>query len=101
LTFERREEDVSVLVIVEIPGGSSALDEALVKSWGVASSPPRGNRLRLSGPMDGGWRVISLWESREQFEEFLQARLHLTLEGAGTQEPSVTYWDVEKVHTFG
>jgi hypothetical protein len=29
--------------------------------------------------MDDGWRVASLWESREQFQKFLHDRLHLPL----------------------
>jgi hypothetical protein len=91
---------VSVLVVVELPGWSSELDEALMEAWGLASRPPRGNRLRLSGPMDGGWRVISLWESREQFQEFLQGQLHLTLEGTGGEEPRFSFWEIETVHTF-
>jgi hypothetical protein len=44
-------------VVVEVPGGSSELDVAFLEAWGLASSPPAGNLLRLSGPMDGGWRT--------------------------------------------
>ena len=89
-----------VLVVVEVPGGSSELDEALVASWQLGSNPPPGNRLRLAGPMDGGWRIVSLWDSREQFERFAKERLHLTLEGAGSGEPIVGFWDIETVHSY-
>jgi hypothetical protein len=89
-----------VLVVVEIQGGSDELDEALTAAWDLTSSPPEGNRLRLSGPMVDGWRVISLWDSRQQFERFLRERLHMSLEDAGGQEPTITFWDVDKVHRF-
>jgi hypothetical protein len=92
---------VLVLVVFEIPAGSSALDEALEEAWDLAGRPPPGNRLRLAGPMDDGWRVISLWDSREQFETFLRDRLHYALDEAAGSEPTVTIWEIERVHNFG
>jgi hypothetical protein len=91
---------MSVLVVVEVPGGSAALDEALKEAWDLTGTPPAGNRFRLAGPMDGGWRVVSLWDSAEQFEQFLLERLHLTLDETGDEEPSVTVWEIETVETF-
>ncbi|HET7047076.1 MAG TPA: hypothetical protein VFI54_02315 [Solirubrobacteraceae bacterium] len=90
-----------VLVVVEVPGGSSALDEALIQAWHVTGSPPPGNRLRIAGPMDGGWRIVSLWDSAEQFQDFLRERLHLTLDDIGDGQPTINVWEVETVHTFG
>lgn len=89
-----------VLVVVEVPGGSSELDQALMEEWNLADRPPEGNFFRLGGPMEGGWRVISLWESRTQFQQFLEERLHLTLQEAGDQQPTVSFWEVETVHRF-
>ena len=89
-----------VLVVIEVPGGSSALDAVLIEAWGLATRPPAGNLLRMAGPMDGGWRIVSLWESREQFQTFLEEQLHLSLEHAGDEEPVVSFWEIEKVHRF-
>ena len=88
------------LVVIEVPDGSSALDAVLIEAWGLASSPPAGNLLRMAGPMDGGWRVVSLWESREQFEAFVEERLNLSLKDAGAGQPVVSFWEIEKVHRF-
>ena len=55
---------MAVLVLIDVPGGSSDLEDALTEAWGTVSRPPEGNLLRMGGPMDGGWRVVSLWESR-------------------------------------
>jgi hypothetical protein len=87
-----------VLVVIEIPGGSSALEEAMLDAWNLAGDPPPGNHLRLSGPMDGGWRVVSLWDSAQHFRDFLEERLHLSLADTGDQQPTVTFWDIERVH---
>jgi hypothetical protein len=89
-----------ILVVIELPGGSAALDEALREAWQTTSDPPVGNRLRLAGPMENGWRVISLWDSREQFQEFMGQRLHLVLGDVGADEPKVTFWEIETVHSF-
>lgn len=88
------------LVVIEIPGGSTDLDEALVEAWHLTGRPPHGNRLRMAGPMDGGWRVVSLWDSAQQFEAFLEERLHMTLGDLGDEQPTVTVWEIEKVHVF-
>jgi hypothetical protein len=90
---------VPVLVVIEVHDGSADLDEALVEAWNLAGNPPEGNRLRMAGPMEGGWRVVSLWDSAEQFRAFLEERLHLTLD-AGEEQPTVTFWEIEKVHRF-
>jgi hypothetical protein len=89
-----------VLVVVEVPGGSSALDQALIEAWYVTGNPPPGNRLRLAGPMDGGWRVVSLWDSRDQFQDFMRERLHLTLDDLGDGQPTITIWEIETAHAF-
>lgn len=91
---------MTVLVVVEVPGGSSALDEVLLKAWSLTGSPPPGNRLRLAGPMEDGWRVVSLWDSAEQFEEFLGKRLHLTLDDVGDGQPTITIWEIQTMHAF-
>jgi hypothetical protein len=83
-----------------VPGGSSELDEALIEAWNLTGDPPAGNRLRMAGPMDGGWRVVSLWDSAEQFQGFLEQRLHLTLDDAGGEQPNVTLWEIENVQRF-
>ena len=90
-----------MLVVIEMPGGSSELDDAITEAWGTLSHPPEGNLLRMSGPMDGGWRVVSLWESRQQFETFLEERLHLSLQDTGADQPVISFWEIEKVRRFG
>jgi hypothetical protein len=86
---------MAVLVIAENSGGTAEIDEAVVKALNPFTDPPLGARLRMAGPMDGGWRVLSLWESREAFQSFLDKRLKPALEGAGRPQPQFTFWDIE------
>jgi hypothetical protein len=73
----------------------------MTEAWDMAGSPPPGNRLRLAGPMEGGWRIVSLWDSREQFRAFMRERLHMTLDDVGGDQPTISIWEVETVHAFG
>jgi hypothetical protein len=52
----------------------------------------------MGGPMDGGWRVVSLWETRNQFETFLEERLHLSLQDVAAGQLAATFWPIERVH---
>lgn len=88
------------MAVIEMPGGSSELDAVLLEAWHTAGYPPQGNRLRMAGPMDGGWRVLVLWDTASQFREFIEDQLHLSLEG-GDGQPAVTLWEIETVHDFG
>ena len=92
---------MSVLAVIEIPGGSAELDYALMHAWDIATNPPPGNVLRIAGPMDGGWRVVSLWESRQHFEVFFEGRLHMSLQDTGAGQPVISIWEVETVDLLG
>ena len=41
----------------------------------IDSDPPEGLIFHSAGPIDGGWGVIDVWESRGHFDRFAQARL--------------------------
>ena len=53
----------------------------------------------MAGPMNGGWRVIGLWDTASQFREFIENQLHLSLHG-GDGQPAVTLWKIDTVHYF-
>jgi hypothetical protein len=45
--------------------------------------PPDGARLMVSGPADQGYRVITVWDSNEARERFLEERLAAAYEATG------------------
>ena len=70
--------------IFEHPDGDQeryALVSEHVRSTGPV--PPDGARLILSGPADPGWRVITVWDSREALDRFFEERLAAAYEHAG------------------
>ena len=86
---------MSVLVIAQIPGGTADQDAAVIKAMNSATVAPAGARFRLAGPSDGGWRIVSLWESRDAFDSFLAEQIRPTLEAAGRSVPTFEFWPIE------
>jgi hypothetical protein len=83
---------MSVLVIAEASGVTAEQDEAMMERLNLRGDPPAGAQLRLAGPSTGGWRIVSLWESRESFEAFLRERLTPALQQAGRPLPELEFW---------
>jgi quinol monooxygenase YgiN len=65
-----------------------------------ASDPPAGAIFHLSGPIDEGWHVIDVWESRAAFDAFQEARIQPALAAAGVQmqgPPDITEFEVHEM----
>ena len=88
---------MAVLVIGEVAGGTAERDAAAVEALGLEANPPAGARFRVAGPTENGWRVVSLWDSQEEVDQFVEERLIPTLERAGVPKPTFEYWPIESI----
>lgn len=88
---------MSVLVIAEAPGVTAEQDKAIMEALNLEGDPPAGARARLAGPTETGWRIVSLWDSRESFDAFRRDRLTPALERAGRPVPELEFWPIESV----
>lgn len=62
-------------------------------------SPP-GMLFHASGPIDGGWGVIDFWESRADFDAFLEDRVQPGIAASGVQmegPPDIKEFPVHEV----
>ena len=91
---------MAVLVVAEVTGGTAEQDGAMMKALDVEGSPPAGGWLRMAGPMAGGWRIVTLWDSEADFERFRDERLVPALASTGRVVPAVEILPVETLHTF-
>jgi hypothetical protein len=89
-----------VLLVADIPGGTAEQDDAIVKALGLADDPPKGALMRVAGPSDAGWRIVSLWDTREDFEAFRETRLNPALEQQGRPSPTLDFWPIETVIVY-
>jgi hypothetical protein len=91
---------MSVVVISVAPGVGAEQDAAMLAALDLEGNPPAGGHLRMAGPTDAGWRIISLWDSQEDFETFVRDRLAPVFERVGRPMPEFEVNPVESVTTL-
>ena len=88
---------MAIMVTGELPGGNAEQDARMQRELNLAGNPPAGALARIAGPTDGGWRVVSVWESQESWDAFRRERLAPALQKVGLQVPEFQIWRVESV----
>jgi hypothetical protein len=91
---------MAVCVIGENPNMNADVYEQVMQR--VAQSgelPPPGAIFQVAGPADPGWRVISVWHSREDFERFREERVRPAWAEAGVS-PEDMRFTVFDAHSF-
>lgn len=87
-------------LVVDNPNGSAELYEQVTQK--VAESgdmPPEGAIFQVAGPGENGWRVITVWESREAQERFRDERLMPAFKELGVSRDDLSWSDFE-AHSF-
>ena len=69
---------MAVMVTTEIPGAASG-DEERWASLAERIRHHQGFVFQADGAVAGGWRVVSVWESREDFQRFYDAEIRPNL----------------------
>ena len=74
---------MAVGIRLKFDGGKQEQYETVHRSMNVDSDPPEGMIFHCAGPIDAGWGVIDVWESREAFDRFVGSRLMPAVQAAG------------------
>jgi hypothetical protein len=61
---------MAVGLLFEIQDMTREQYDGMIEASGLADRLPPGQIAHVAGPMDGGWRVVDLWESRDHFDRF-------------------------------
>jgi hypothetical protein len=96
---QARRLDVAILVVGAAAGVTAEQDAALAKSLYPVGSLPAGFRIRMAGPTADGWRIMTLWDSEEDWQRFRDEKLVPALAGIGLTLAAVEIWPVETVLT--
>jgi hypothetical protein len=91
---------MAICVIAENPKITAEMFEQTMQR--VAQSgelPAPGVIFQVAGPAEPGWRVISVWDSREAWERFVSERLASAWADAGISRDDVEF-TVFDVHSF-
>ena len=90
---------MAIVVTGEIAGGSQELDETLAREVGAADQPPAGALFRAAGPIPGGWRIVTGWESQEAFDRFRLEKLLPAFQKLGVRPSRIEMWEVQDIQT--
>jgi hypothetical protein len=91
---------MAICVIGENPNADAEQYEQVMQRIAQSGElPPRGVIFQVAGPADPGWRVISVWRTREDFERFRDERVRPAWEEAGVSADDVSF-TIFDAHSF-
>lgn len=61
---------MAVMMVSEVGGQTPEGYDGMLGAVGAALAGAQGFLMHLSHPVDGGWRVVEVWESREDAARF-------------------------------
>lgn len=74
---------MAVVIVNEMQGGSQDLYEQVTNRVMPGGQLPDGCRDHIAGPIEGGWRVITVWESEDKFNQFRNEKLIPAIQETG------------------
>jgi hypothetical protein len=94
---------MAVVVVAEIENGDQDFyDQVTAKVMPDGEQLPDGGKVHIAGPSGIGWRVITVWDSEEQFHEFRNEKLIPAIReviGEGGVAPDITVEPVYRLIT--
>jgi hypothetical protein len=93
---------MAVVIVNEMEGGSQDLYDQVNPKVMEGGDLPDGCQLHIAGPYENGWRVITVWESEERFQQFRDEKLIPALREVGGGDrisPSISTDPVHKLMT--
>lgn len=69
-------------------------DQIIKKLEEKDAGNPAGRSYHVAGPTDGGFRVVDVWDSQEEFNTFMQNSLGPIFGEMGLQPPTMSTWQV-------
>ena len=86
---------MALAVLLEFPGARQEQFTQVAEK--VGSKSPPGLLYHVEGPIEGGWRVVDVWESQEAVETFFQDTLGQVLQEAGIAIPEPQFWPAQRI----
>ncbi len=88
---------MAVVQVHELAGMTREQYEQAVRQLKL-SGPPPGSHLHAAGPMEGGWRIVEVWESEEAANAYYGSEPFQEMNRSiGIARPNITSYPVETV----
>ena len=76
---------MAFITTIDVLGLTPTEYRAILDQMGVEENPEPGLYLHLTARIEGGYRITEVWDSRENFDAFMEARLAPGAEAIGLQ----------------
>jgi hypothetical protein len=83
----QEENEMAIGLSIRFADGTAEQYDAINAEMGVESDKPDGMIFHAAGPIKDGWGIIDFWESRAQFDAFLESRIGPAIAAAGDAAP--------------
>jgi quinol monooxygenase YgiN len=88
---------MALAMLADIPGLTREQYESVVKEVNEAGTPA-GALFHAGGPVENGYRVIEVWETREAADAFYSSKLYREATATLTTQPEIVMtWSVHGV----
>ena len=84
---------MAVVIVNEIEGATQDFYEQVNPKVMPGGKLPDGCQLHIAGPVENGWRVITVWDSDERFQQFREEKLIPAIREIGAEDriaPEIT-----------
>ena len=93
---------MAVVIVNNIEGANQDFYDQVNPKAMPDGKLPAGCQVHIAGPVENGWRVISVWDSDEQFQQFRDEKLIPALRETGGDDrvaPAIKSSPVHKLIT--
>ncbi len=90
---------MATCVIAENPTMDAGKFGEVMEQLRAGEFPPEGAIFQVAGQSDTGWRVVTVWKSRDDFDRFAKGRLAEVWAKVGIKREDVTFTFFE-THTL-
>lgn len=91
---------MAILAIINADGVSKEIYEQLRKEVNWEGNPPPGGMFHVSGFGNKGGRVVDIWSSEQDFNNFISTRLMPALQKRNIPRPQAEIIQVHNINLF-
>ena len=91
---------MSVVIVNEIEGADQSFYDSVNPKAMPDGKLPDGCQVHIAGPTDGGWRVITVWDTEDQFQQFRDEKLIPAITELGGEDRVAPSISADPVHKF-
>jgi hypothetical protein len=90
---------MAIAMLLEFRGTTVEQYDAVIRDLNLGGKAYKGGIFHVAGPVEGGVRIVDVWESQEAFDAFLRDKLGAVMQKNNVAPPEVSAWPVRNTLT--